>query len=172
MGCWFWWTVRWPIANLLDFGEFWIWLRLCHARSGCPFPASDCDCRPTRRSRRRAFCCRRIRSRQATTPDPQSFPAAVTEFARIRSHRRRLMCAPDASRSADPFRNRIETIHALGRPSSAEKSEISPAVLAQVTEETGPTGTPPGNHCSGRPNETTESHLGLSADRSTDRFGL
>src|SRR2546426_9669800 len=48
------------------------------------------------------------------------------------------------SRSADPFRNRLETIHALGLPSSAEKPEISPAVLAQVTEETGPTRTPPG----------------------------
>ena len=96
----------------------------------------------------------------------------VTEPARIRSYRRWLVCAAHSSWPADPFRYRIETINALEVPSSAEKPEISPTVLAQGTEEAGPKGTQPRSHCSGRPNETTESHLGLSADRSTDRYGL
>ena len=37
----------------------------------------------------------------------------VTESARIRSHCGRLVCSPHAPRSADPFRNRVETINAL-----------------------------------------------------------
>src|SRR5256886_14872325 len=47
----------------------------------------------------------------------------------LRSHRRRRLCAPDVSWSADPFRDRLETFHALQFPSSADEAEISPAVL-------------------------------------------
>src|SRR5436190_15440869 len=61
--------------------------------------------------------------------------------------------APDSSWPADPFRYGIETIYALDAPSSAEKPEISPTVLAQGTEEAGRQRTQPRSHCSGRPNE-------------------
>src|SRR5436305_1084868 len=55
--------------------------------------------------------------------------------------------APDSSWPADPFRYGIETIYALDAPSSAEKPEISPTVLAQGTEEAGRQRTQPRSHC-------------------------
>ena len=47
---------------------------------------------------------------------------------------------------ADPFRDRPETLNALAAPSCAEKTEVSPAILAHGTEEAGPEGTDSGSH--------------------------
>jgi hypothetical protein len=88
---------------------------LCHACSSCTFHPSHHDDRPTRRSRRRAFCGRRICSGQAATPGPESFPTPFTQSACLRSRRRRLVCSPHAPRPTDPFRNRIETVLSLHR---------------------------------------------------------
>jgi hypothetical protein len=104
---------------------------LCHARSSCTLHPSHYDDRPTHRSRRRAFCGRRISSGQAATPDPESFPTPFTQSARLRSRRRRLVCSPHAPRPTDPFRNRIETVNSLEPSSSAEEPQIPATVLAQ-----------------------------------------
>src|SRR3989442_687347 len=114
----------------------------------------------------------RIHSGQAATVDPQSFPETVAKSARNRSHCCRLVCSPHPSRQADSFGYRIEAVNSLALPSSTEEPKVPLVVLAQATEEAGPKATQPGGDCSGRPNETTESHLGLSSDRSTDRAGF
>jgi len=49
--------------------------------------------------------------------------------------------AHDAPEPADPFGYRPQTLNALAPPSSAESAEISPAVLINGVEETGPEGT-------------------------------
>ena len=140
--------------------------------TSCTLHPSHYDDRPTRRSRRRAFCGRRIYSGQAATPDPESFPTPFTQSARLRSRRRRLVCSPHAPRPIDSFRNRIKTVNSLEPSSSAEEPQVSATVLAQTGEEAGPKRTWPGSHCSGCPNEATESNVGLSAYRPTNRFGF
>ena len=67
---------------------------------------------------------------KAATPDPESFPATVTQSARLRSPHRRLVCSSPAPKSTDPFGNRIEAGNALGPPSGAEKAEVPATVLA------------------------------------------
>jgi hypothetical protein len=105
--------------------------------TSCTFHPSHYDDRPTRRSRRRTFCRRRICSGQAATPNPESFPTPFTQTARLRSRSRRLVCSPHAPRPTDPFRNRIETVNTLEPPSSAEESQITAAVFPKTQSETG-----------------------------------
>src|ERR1700687_2689668 len=71
-----------------------------------------------------------------------------------------------------PFRDRPQTLHALAPPSSADRAEISPAVLSHGAEEAGPEGTQPGSHRRRRRHETAKSDVGLSPDRATDDPGL
>ena len=60
----------------------------------------------------------------------------------------------------------------LSLKSSAEEPQVPATVLAQTAEEAGPKRTWPGSHCSGCPDEATESNVGLSAYRPTNRFSL
>src|SRR5262245_31803797 len=145
---------------------------LCHAGSSCAFHPSHYDDRPTRRSRRCAFRGRRICSGQAATPDPESLLTPLTQSARLRSRRRRLVYSPHASRLPDPLRNRIETVNSLEPSSNAEEPQVPATVLAQTAEEAGPKRTWPGSHSSGCPDEATESNVGLSAYRPTNRLGF
>jgi hypothetical protein len=46
-------------------------------------------------------------------------------------------------KAADPFRDRPQTLDALAPPPSAQAAKISPAVLINSVEETGPEGTSP-----------------------------
>jgi hypothetical protein len=71
------------------------------------------------------------------------------------------LCALLIRGSADPFRDRPETLNALEAPSGAEETEISPAVLAQSPEEAGSQGSEPRSHCRRRRHETAESELGV-----------
>jgi len=165
-------TCRWRIAN---WGISWISrsvTMLGHAWSSCTFHPSHYDDRSTRRSRWRAFCGRRIGSDQAAAPDPESFPTPFTQSASLRSRRRRLVCSAHAARPTDPFRNRIETVNSLEPSSSAEEPQVPATVLAQTAEKAGPKRTWLGSHCSGCRNEATESNVGLSAYRPTNRFGF
>ena len=157
------------LKHFVDFASL---LRWCHARSGRPVSPSPGDHRPARRSRRRAFRRGRIRARQATAADPQSFPDTFTQSPPRGSHRRGRVWAPHTSGPLDSLRDRAETLNALEAPSSADNAEISPAVLAQETAEAGPEGTQPGSHRRRRRDETAESDLGLPTDRATDHPGL
>ena len=96
----------------------------------------------------------------------------ILNRSRKRSHRRRRVCARDAPWSADPFRHHSEPLNALAYPSSADKAEVSPVVLAPGTKEVGPEGPQPGTHGRRCRHETAESDVGLSTDRTTDRLGL
>jgi hypothetical protein len=88
----------------------------------------------------------------------------------LRSRRRRLVYSPHASRPTDPLRNRIE--NSLEPSSSADEPQVPATVLAQTAKEVGPKRTWPGSHSSGCPDEATESNVGLSAYRPTNRFGF
>src|SRR6476619_7183372 len=101
----------------------------CDARSGRSSSAPAGSGSTAGRSRRRLLRCRRIRSRQAPTADPESVPEAFTQAPFGRSHDRRLVCALDPPQSADPFRDRPETVNALAPSSSANDAEISLALL-------------------------------------------
>src|SRR4030095_14671032 len=140
--------------------------------SSCAFHPSHYDNRSTRRSRRRAFCSRRICSGQAATFDAESVPTTFTQSARLRSRRRWLVCSPHAPRPTDPFRNRIKTVNSLEPSSNAEEPQVQATVLAQTAEEAAPKRTCPGSHSSGCPDEATESNVGLSAYRPTNRLGF
>src|SRR5258708_37337928 len=84
---------------------------------------------PTLGSGRHPFCDRRVRSRQATTLDPQSFAAAVTESTHFRSPRRRFVCSPHSPRPPDPFSHRSETFYPLEPPPGFQEPKVSPALL-------------------------------------------
>ena len=116
----------------------------CGARSGRSFSAPAGSGSPAGRSRRRPFRCRRIRARQAPTADLESVPEAFTQAPFVRSHDRRLVCALDPPESADPFRDRPQTVNALAPSSSANDAEISLALLDQGANEAGTEGTQPG----------------------------
>src|SRR5260370_13794128 len=79
---------------------------ICH-----PFRSCHRYSCPTIGSGRHPFCARRVRSRQATTLDPQSFAAAVTESTHFRSPCRRFVCSPHSPRPFDPFSHRSETFY-------------------------------------------------------------
>src|SRR5205809_7922370 len=75
------------------------------------------------------FCGRRVRSRQATTLNPQSFAAAVTESTHFRSPRRRFVCSPHWPRPPDPLSHRSETFYPLEPPPGFEEPKVSPPLL-------------------------------------------
>jgi hypothetical protein len=68
--------------------------------------------------------------------DPESFATAVAKFASLGSLLRRLVCSSHLILSPGPFCNRFEAIDSLELPSSIERAEVLPAVLA-LREEAG-----------------------------------
>src|SRR5262249_48674852 len=65
-----------------------------------------------------------------------------------------------------------KTVNSLEPSSSNEEPQVPATVLAQSAEEAGPKRAWPGSHCSGCPDEATESNVGLSAYRPTNGFGF
>ena len=90
---------------------------------------------------RNAFCRRRVCSYQATTPDSQSFAAAITQPALFRSLGCRLVCSPDSTRPSDPFSSRSQTFDSLEPPPNSQESKVSPAVLIKTKAQARPKGT-------------------------------
>src|SRR5882762_5202327 len=165
-------TCAWRVVESSTFSHFAILVGLSSARPGRPRSPSADDNRPTCRSRRRPFGGRRIRARQAAVADPQSDPEARTESPPHGSHRRWSMCAPHPPDPSGPCRDCLEARNALPPSSSAEDSEIPPAVLADGTKEAGPAGAQPRRGGRRRGHETTESDVGLSTNRAADRLRL
>jgi hypothetical protein len=134
----------------------------CGARSGRSSSAPAGNRRPARRSRRRPCRGGRIRARQAPAADPQSVANTVAQSASRRSCGRRPVCGLHAPGPVDPFRDRLQTGHAVEPSSSADSAEISPAVLVEAADEAGPQRAQPGRHRRRRRHETAEPELGVS----------
>ena len=92
--------------------------------------------------RRRPLRGRRIRSRQAATPDPESIPTAGAQTPAIRSFRRRIVRSLHASCSPDPFCNRTETLNPIGPPPRADKAKVPRAVPAETRAQARAKGRP------------------------------
>ncbi len=121
---------------------------------------------------RRSFCRRGVGAGQTSIGDPQSFPKAGTASGSIRSDRRWIVCTLDAAWAHHPLRNYTQAFDSVKLAPRPEDTKVPPAVLAHVAEEAGPKGTQPENHRSGSPDETTQSHLGLSPNRTADLLGV
>src|SRR5437588_2777836 len=87
-------------------------------------------------------------------------------------HPRRLAGALGTSHSSAPFRNRSEAFDTAWPSQSLEQAKVPRAVLPESPSEARPERAEHRAHPCGRRNETTESQLGLSANRSTDRLGV
>src|SRR5205823_6576072 len=90
----------------------------------------------------------------------------------LRPHPRRLDGALGASHSSAPFRNRSEAFDTAWPSQSLEQAKVPRAVLPESPSEARPERTECTTHPCGSRNEATESQLGLSANRSTDRLGV
>src|SRR5437762_8691346 len=104
-----------------EFREFCFVVECGNTRSRDPFHPSPHDRRPSRRSRRPPLRRSRVRAPQTSTPNPQSFAAAVTESTHFRSPRRRFVCSPRSHSSPDPFSHRSETFDSLAPPLGPEE---------------------------------------------------
>src|SRR5712692_7319129 len=106
--------------------------KILNEQSRRPFrPRHGYGC-PTLGAGRRPFCGRRVRSGEATTSDPQSLAAAVTQSVLFRSPRGRLVCSLHSPRSPDPFGNRTETLDSFEHSPGSAEPKISPALLMQA----------------------------------------
>ena len=123
-------------------------------------------------SGRHPFCRCRVRSHQATTADPQSIAAAITQSTFFRSPCCRAVCSSDSSRPSDPFRNRSEAFDSLKSSPSSEESKVSATPLTQGKAQARSKGTVQRTHRSRCPNQTTQSHVGLSTNCSADCLGF
>src|SRR5271167_50054 len=147
-------------------------LPFCDAQSGRSLhPLHRCP-GPLARTGRRPFRSCRVASPQAPTPDRESLPATIAEPTPVGPHPRRLDDALGASDSSAPVRNRTEALDTARPSQSHEQAKVSPAVLPRSPSEARPQGTERRTHPCGRRNEATESPLGLSANRATDRLGV
>src|SRR5260370_9666077 len=113
-----------------------------------------------------------VPSPQAPTPDRESLPPSIAESKRVGSHPRRRAGAPGASNSSSPFRNCTESLDTARTSQSLEQAKVPHAVLTESPSEARPERTERRTHPCGRRNEATESQLGLSANRPTDRLGV
>ena len=122
---------------------------------------------------RRPFCRRGVGSRQTSTPDPQSLRKRSPNLRSIRSHRRRFVCALDASRPPDPFSNCTETFDSVEPPPGPEEPKVSPAVLIQAPSVS-PDPKGPSKELIKAVVEMKQRNpiLGLSANRTADRLGV
>ena len=83
----------------------------------------------------------RIRSNQAPTLDSESLATPVAKSSSLGSHRCRLVCSSHSPQPTGPFCNRLKTLDSLEFPSSTERAEVPPTVLAQVKKEARSKGT-------------------------------
>src|SRR5208283_3865647 len=127
---------------------------------------------PLARTRRGPFRSCGVASPQAPTPDRESLPATSAQSTRVGPHPRRLDDALGASNSSAPVRNRTEALDTARLSQSHEPAKVSHAVLPGPPSEARPERTERRAHPCGRRNEATESQLGLSANRATDRLGV
>src|SRR5262249_28018815 len=109
---------------------------------------------------------------QAPVAHPQWGAETGAKSPADRSRRRWLVCVPGATEPAGPFRDCLEARHTLAPASSAQDSEIPPAVLLHNTEEAGPERAEPRRGDRRRRHETAESNVGVSTNRAADRLGL
>jgi hypothetical protein len=90
--------------------------------------------------RRHPFCGGRVRSPQATAPDPQSLPAAGTESTRHRSPGGRLVRSPHEPCPPHPFCHRTETLDPIEPPPSPGKRKYRLLFSAKRRRQPGPKG--------------------------------
>ena len=105
------------------------------ARSGHPVLASADDRCPARRARRGPRSGGRIRARQAPAADPESVAKTVAQSPFNRSRGRRSMCGLHSPGPVDPFRDCLQTVHAVAPASSADPAELSRAFFVESTDE-------------------------------------
>src|SRR6266478_2003188 len=85
---------------------------------------------------------------------------------------RRLNGTLGTSHSSAPFRNRSEAFDTAWPSKSFEQAKVPRAVLPESPIEARPERTARRTHPCGRRNEAAQSQLGLSANRTTDRFSV
>jgi len=129
-------TCRWRIANVCQFTPHSLrmpFLIQCrYARSRYPFYPCYCYACPYVGSGRHPFCGRGVRSRQASTANPESFPAAGTESSNNRSFRRRFVLLVHAACPPDPFCNRPETLDPIESSPSFKKEKARHSLLSKT----------------------------------------
>src|SRR5208283_887504 len=91
---------------------------------------------------------------------------------RLGPHPCRLADPLGASNSSSPFRNCTEALDTARASQSVEQAKVRDAILTESPTEARPQRTERRTHSCGRRNEATESQLGLSANRPTDRLGV
>ena len=149
-----------------------ILLLCCDARSHhSSRPCHHHPC-PTYGPGRRPLRGRGVRSRRAATPDPESIPTAGAQAPGIRPFRRRIVRSLHASCSPDPFCNRTETLNPIGPPPRPDTAKVPRAVLAKTRAQARAKGAVQRSHQRHCRNETTQSLLGLSPNRSATCPGL
>jgi hypothetical protein len=121
---------------------------------------------------RRPLPGRGVASPEAPTPDRESLPPSIAESKRLGPHPCRLADPLGASNSSSPFRNCTEALDTARASQSVEQAKVPDAILTESPTEARPQRTERRTHSCGRRNEVTESQLGLSANRPTDRLGV
>ena len=135
-----------------------------------PFRSYHRYARSTLGSGRNPFCPRRVRSHQATTADPQSIAAAVTQPTFFRSPCCRAVCFSDSSRPSDPFRHRSEAFDSLKSSPSSEESKDRLLFSSKRRRKPGPMG--PSRELIEAVVQTKRRIMRLSTNRSADCPGF